>query len=142
MIRFTVPAIPIAQPRQRHRVMTVNGRPMAMNYTPAKHPVQDFKASVRMAFAAAYSGPPLEGPVKLVAVFVLPRPKRLIWKSRPMPRVLHIAKPDLDNLEKALKDSLNGLAWRDDSQVCDVEKMKFVAAGDEQPGVTVEIGPA
>lgn len=139
MIRFTVPAIPIAQPRQRHRIVTTAAGSHAMNYTPAKHPVQTFKASVRLAAQQAYQGPPLSGPVGLVVVFVLPRPGRLRWKTRPMPRCLHQGKPDLDNLIKAVKDSLNGLVWRDDGQIAHANLSKVYASGDEQPCVTVEI---
>lgn len=142
MIRFTVNAIPIAQPRQRHRVLTAGGRTFAQNYTPAKHPVQDFKASVRMAFAAVYSGAPIEGAIVLRVVFLFPRPGRLRWKSKPMPRSQHVAKPDLDNAIKSIKDSLKSLAWNDDSQVQRFEAEKWYASGSEQPSVEVEIDRA
>lgn len=142
MIRFTVCAVPIAQPRQRHRVLTVGGRTFAQNFTPAKHPVQSFKATVRLAATEAYKGPPIDGPLSLRLVFVLPRPKRMIWKSRPMPREAHASKPDWDNLGKALADALTGLCWRDDSQISSVQVEKWIAAGDEQPCVMVEIDRA
>lgn len=132
--------MPIAQPRQRHRIVAAGGRTFAQNYTPTKHPVQDFKATVRMALRKVYDGaPPLEGPIFLRLLFLMPRPGRLIWKSRPMPRVPHIGRPDLDNLEKSVVDALTGQAWRDDSQVCEVSMRKDYAAGDEQPAVYVEI---
>lgn len=139
MISFTVPSIPVAQPRQRHRVATINGHTMAMNYTPGKHPVNAFKASVQHAANAAYQGPPIEGPLFLRLVFVMPRPGRLIWKSRPMPRCRHQQKPDIDNLAKSVKDALKGIVWRDDSQVCSAKWSKWIAAGDEQPHVEIEI---
>jgi len=142
MIRFHVPAVPVAQPRQRHRVLTAAGRTFAHNFTPAKHPVQAFKATVRLAFQTTVQ--PHEtalaiGPVGLYLTFVLPRPKSLTWKKRAMPRLWHTSKPDTDNLAKAVKDALTGLAWKDDSQVCFVEARKLYAAGDESPGVLVEI---
>lgn len=139
MIRFHVPAVPVAQPRQRHRAVTINGRTITQNYTPAKHPVQDFKASVRQAFEAVASGPPIEGAVSLIIVFIMPRPKGMVWKSKPMPRKRHVSKPDIDNLVKGLKDALKGLAWRDDSQVSGLTAVKLIAAGDERPGVQVVI---
>lgn len=135
-ICFTVPAVPVAQPRQRHRVMPTGG---VMNYTPAKHPVTAFKATVRMAAQQAYKGPVLQGPIGIVVVFVMPRPGRLRWKTRPMPRCLHTGKPDLDNLVKSLKDSLTGITWRDDAQIAHENLSKVYAAGDEQPCVHVEI---
>lgn len=140
MIRFHVPAVPVAQPRQRHRVVKIGGKNIVQNYTPKSDPVQDFKASVRQSYEAASTGvPPLGGPVTMRVVFVLPRPKSLMWKSKPMPRLPHVTKPDADNLWKAVKDALKGLAWRDDSQVCDANVVKVTAAGHEQPGVDIEI---
>lgn len=43
-------------------------------------------------------------------------------------------KPDIDNVEKALFDGLNGVVWRDDVQVVRVEKRKRYGA---TPGVHV-----
>lgn len=137
MISFTVPCVPIAQPRQRHRVVVANGKAFASNYTPEKDPVNAFKASVRMAARAVYTGPPLSGAVLLQVIFIMPRPGRLRWKKRPMPRCRHTKKPDLDNLEKSLKDALSRIVWHDDSQVAQVSKAKYYAAGDEQPHVEV-----
>lgn len=140
MIRFTVPAVPVAQPRQRHRVVHAGGRAFASNYTPIKDPVNSFKATVRMAAAEAYSGPPLDGPITLSAVFVFPRPGRLVWKKRPMPREPHTSKPDVDNLCKSLKDALTGLLWTDDCRVCRYKSVeKVYAAGDETPHVEVVV---
>lgn len=139
MIRFHVPAVPVAQPRQRHRALTINGRTITQNYTPEKHPVQTFKGYVRLALISAYTGAPLEGPVAMRIVFIMPRPKSMLWKSKPMPRAAHIAKPDSDNLVKACKDALSKFAWRDDAQVCRMTVEKWIAAGHEQPGVDIEI---
>lgn len=49
-----------------------------------------------------------------------------------------VTKPDIDNVEKAIFDGLNGVAWKDDVQVVDVWKRKRYAA---TPGVHVEITP-
>lgn len=139
MISFGVPCIPIAQPRQRHRVVLGHGRTFSQNYTPAKHPVQDFKATIRLAASQQYEGPPLEGPLGVALVFVLPRPGRLIWKTRPMPRAWHGSKPDAENLAKSVLDALTGLIWRDDSQVSELTLRKYIASGGEQPNVVVTI---
>lgn len=135
MISFTVPAVPVAQPRQRSAVIAG----LIRTYTPAKHPVNAFKASCRLCLRDAYTGQPLAGALKLTAVFVMPRPTARIWKRRDMPRYDHTSRPDLDNLLKSLKDALSGLAWRDDSQVSQVAAWKWVAAGDESPHVEVRI---
>lgn len=139
MISFTIPAIPVAQPRQRHRVLTVNGRAITTNYTPKDSPANAFKATARYAATQAHAGPPLSGPLSLRVVFVFPRPKSLTWKSKPMPQTWHDKRPDLDNCEKCLMDALKGLVWLDDSQVCQKDTSKVIAAGDEQPRVEVTI---
>lgn len=139
LIEFTVRCLPVAQPRQRTRIRFAGDKAFGQNYTPAKAPVNAFKASIVQAATEAYSGAPLEGPICLTIRFVMPRPKAMIWKKRAMPRAWHITKPDLDNLEKALKDALKGVTWRDDAQVCRVSKEKVYASGDECPGVEVAI---
>jgi len=135
MIEFTVPAAPVPQPRAR--ATAVNGR--ARMYGAKKsHPIHVFKAAVQLAFAKAYTGPPIEGPIEIEIVFVLPRPKSMRWKTKPMPRVLHPKRPDIDNLTKGVLDALNGLAWGDDGQIYRAAVSKWYASGDEQPHTTIE----
>lgn len=137
MIKFTIPAVPVAQPRQRSAMIAGKVR----NYTPATHPVNAFKATARLAWANSdYDGEPLPYAFAVRLTFVFPRPGRLIWKSRPMPRAGHTRKPDADNLAKAVLDALNGVVWPDDSQVCRLTVEKVYAAGGEQPHVEVRIG--
>jgi len=56
---------------------------------------------------------PLDGSISLAIRFYLPRPKRLIWKRRPMPEIYSDKRPDIDNLAKAVIDGLNGGRWTD-----------------------------
>jgi Holliday junction resolvase RusA-like endonuclease len=135
MITFTIPAVPIAQPRQRMAIIA--GRPR--NYTPTTHPVNAFKALAKLAYAKRTAYGPADGPLTVSITFIMPRPKNKVWKQKPMPRYCHIKKPDLDNLVKAVLDALNGLAWRDDAQIHTLHISKVVAAGDEQPHVQVRI---
>lgn len=148
MIKFHVPSVPVAQPRPRAviahgglgaRIHEVTHTGIAKDGTRKPHPIAAFKASVRHEAEAVYKGPPLDGPVAIEVTFLMPRPGRLVWKKRPMPRLRHIIKPDIDNLLKAVKDALKGILWRDDSQVAEVYMEKLYASGDEQPGVDVEI---
>lgn len=136
-ISFSVPGLPVAQPRQRHRIVAAHGRQFTQNYTPAKAPVNAFKAAVRDAAARVYGGPPLQGAIRLHLTFLFPRPKALIWKSRPMSRVPKVSKPDWDNLGKSVCDALTGLLWGDDAQVFCPWVEKWIAAGDEQPRTLV-----
>lgn len=137
-IVFTVPAVPIAQPRQRHRIIAAGGKTFASNYTPSKHPVQDFKASCRMAAAAAYKGPPLDCPIRMDLVFVFDRPAT-VPKRLGTGRLPHTGKPDRDNVMKSLQDSLEGLLFRNDSLIYDGTVQKFKRSVDEQPHVEVRI---
>lgn len=140
-IEFTVHGIPVPQPRQRHRIVGKGKNAFVQNYTPrtlkesksGRPSIQTFKARCRIALDAVYQGPPLEGPVRLGLTFILPRPQRL----RGVARVRHDCKPDLDNLQKAVMDSLIGKAWKDDGQVCLVEAVKYYASANEEPHVFV-----
>mgnify|MGYP003656235447 CR=1 FL=1 len=134
-ITFKIPAIPVAQPRVR--ATSIGGH--ARVYEPTKHPIAAFKASVRLAASVAFTGAPLQGPLRVDCLFVFPRSKAMIWKTRDMPRVRHVKKPDNDNLLKSVCDALNGLLWQDDCQACEMVATKWIAAGDEQPHVLVRV---
>lgn len=143
MISFEVPGVPNSQPRQRHALRrTKAGKTFIHNYTDEKHPVNTYKAVVRLCCKSAMRSIELmSGPVEMQLLFVFPRSKAQTTKNKPMHRLPHAKKPDLDNLEKAILDALNGVAWVDDSQVCKVLKEKIIAAGDEQPRTIVRIRP-
>lgn len=136
-LHFTVPAVPVAQPRPR---ATVRAGHAAVYEAKSGHAVHAFKASVRMAATGAYSGAPLTGPLWVQLRFVFPRPRSMFWKKRPMPRDFHAKKPDADNCIKSVLDALNGTLYLDDSQIADCRIEKWIASGDEQPCVEVFMG--
>jgi Holliday junction resolvase RusA-like endonuclease len=126
-ITFTVHALPIAQPRAR--ATAING--MARMYEAKKsHAIHDFKASVRKAGTDAYKGPPLEGPLAVTMLFLFSSKTKRERKPKD-------TKPDCDNLAKGVLDSLNGLLYRDDSQVMKLAIEKWHANGTEQPRVEI-----
>ncbi len=144
-VTFRVHGLPVSQPRTAARSFFNPrvGKHMAHIYTPKGADL--WKAQVAHAFReASPQQETIAGPVILFLRFLLPRPKGHFGSGRnagvlksgaPME---HISKPDLDNLEKAVKDALKGLAWRDDSQVFAVVKMKDFG----QPGVWVRVAGA
>jgi Holliday junction resolvase RusA-like endonuclease len=135
-IHFRIPAVPVAQPRPR--ATAINGQ--ARMYEAKKdHAIHSFKAACKLAANQAYQGAPLEAPLRVAMIFVFPRPKGMRWKTKPMPRVPHTKKPDVDNLAKSVLDGLNGLLFVDDSQAYDVTCLKFIASGDEQSHVEIRI---
>jgi len=78
---------------------------------------------------------PMDGPIRLDAIFRFPRPK-----SVKATEVYMFHRPDRDNLEKNLNDSLTyARIWTDDSRVCDGRIMKVYG---EPPGVSIRISPA
>ena len=119
----------------------VSGRSFVHNYTPKSHPVNSFKAALKLFARQAYSGPLIGSPIVLTIIFVLPRTKLLIWKTKPMPRVPHTARMrnDVDNLIKAVLDALTHILWSDDAQVYKVTSEKWIAAGDEPAHTEVTI---
>ena len=135
-IEFTVPAVPVSQPRPRATVIA--GRAHVYGAS-SDHAIHAFKATVRFAATEAYNGPPIEGPVRLSLLFVMPRKKSRIWKTKPMPREWYSGAKDRDNLQKGVMDAMNKLAWADDKQVvsgpCDV----VMASGYEQPHTVIVI---
>jgi len=134
-IRFTVPGLPVAQPRQRHVARTVGGRVVACNYTPKNSPVNAYKAAVRLASAAAYAGSePLRGPLGCEISAFFPRPKA----RKGTDRCWHASRPDVDNLAKSTLDA--GIAWLvDDKLVARLVVEKWVCGKDELPRVEVVI---
>jgi len=82
--------------------------------------------------------PPLiESPMKLRIIFYMPIPKSI---NKRIHRALigkpHTRKPDADNLEKSVNDSLNAIAFRDDALIWSVETTKVY---DENPRTEVTL---
>lgn len=112
-VSFTIPGKPFG--KKRHRIGVVAGRGHAFNPEENRSFEQKVAEIARPLFPA-----PIEGPVKLriVAVFEIPKS----WSKKRQAEALgtyHTQKPDRDNIEKAIQDGLNRIAFRDDGQVAD-----------------------
>ena len=83
----------------------------------------------RDRIANAYVGEMFDGPVVMRLLFILPKPKSV---KRLWPHV----KPDLDKLCRALGDSLEGIAYVNDSQIVILAASKIYG---DNPGVEIEI---
>jgi Holliday junction resolvase RusA-like endonuclease len=74
--------------------------------------------------------------------FAMPRPKNHFGTGKNAETLkknvpyLHTKKPDLDNLIKFVLDCLNGVAWKDDSQIWSIEAYKYYAM---KPQTYIEI---
>lgn len=133
-IRISVPGTPQGKGRARFG----NGR----TYTPAK--TVAYEGLIALAAEQAMGGVDrLEGPVFLTitATFDIPKSRaKKIGAAMTNGIAWHVAKPDGDNILKAVGDGLNGIVWKDDSQVAFSKCMKMYG---EKPGldILVEVLP-
>lgn len=94
--------------------------------TPAKTRKWEKLFSEYVAQEMAKQGkPPFSGPltVQIDARFTLPASKHR--KRVPVEGSPHVGKPDVDNVCKAVLDSLNGVLWGDDASVCSLHATKY-----------------
>jgi Holliday junction resolvase RusA-like endonuclease len=105
------------------------------------HPIVAFKNAVRAAARGqGFQGENLiDSALRVDCCFVFPRPQRLLRKNDPKGRIPHTIKPDRDNLDKAVLDSLTGLVWVDDCQASTGLVEKYYAAADEVSHVAIVI---
>ncbi len=143
-IQFRIDATPVPQPRQRYRIQ--KGGPQGdfvRPYQDPKHPVHTWKVNVLDAWRLVMPSPGFrfEGPICVLAEFVMPRPKSMNWKTKPTPRIpdQRQTSGDLDNLLKSTLDALNSKAWNDDRQIVSLLATKWIAAGGEEPHATLII---
>lgn len=134
VIIFSVLGLPKGQPRPR--AFARNGH--AAIYNPGT--AESWKSDIALAAKPFLPDRPLRGPVRVDCVFIFPRPKGLMRRKDPEGEILHTAKPDRDNCEKALLDALKtiGMFW-DDSQVCCGEISKVYAAKGALPGARIRV---
>jgi len=133
-LRFTVPGTPVG--KGRPRIVRIAGQ--VRNATPQK--TAAYEGLVAHAGQQAMAGRSLLlGAVSVVMDIVLEVPAS--WSGKQQKLALAgsrhpTKKPDIDNVEKAIFDGLNGVVWKDDVQVVDVCKRKRYG---QVPGVTIEI---
>lgn len=136
MICFSVPGQP--QGKGRAKIVRIGG--FSRMATPAKTVAYEgliaHEAQAAMAGAA-----PLEVAVGVNVFVDCQVPASWSDKKRRMAiagELLPMAKPDVDNVVKAIFDGMNGVVWRDDVLAVDVRIRKRFAA---TPRVRVEVWP-
>lgn len=130
MLAFTVPGTPVA--KGRPRISTRGG--FARAFTPAK--TVAYEGLIALAAQDAMKGAePFHGPVCVTVTATFPIPAS--WSRKKQAAALwHTGRPDGDNLLKAVGDGLNGVAFKDDSQVASARVIKRYGS---VPGLTVEV---
>ncbi len=115
---LNIPGDPVA--KGRPRATTIGGH--ARLYTPAK--TVSYERRIREAAEAA-GVQPIEGPVYLAIYCYWQWPKSKERKRNPREAAWRDSGPDADNVAKAVADALNGVAYQDDRQVCDLRVFKL-----------------
>lgn len=131
---FFVAGTPV--PKARARVVRFGG--MTRSYTPEQ--TVNYETLVKItAIEAMQDRPPSLDPLALdMTIFVVPpaswsdkRRNAAIWGD-----FMPTRKPDASNILKSIEDGMNGVVYRDDSQLCSVTVHKRYH---DKPGVKVVI---
>lgn len=132
-IRFTVPGEPVGKGRPR----VVRSGGAVRTYTPGK--TASYENLVKLEYERQAGRTMKDGPVVMDIVAWYGIPKSVSKRKREAMiggAIRPTRKPDCDNVAKVIADALNGMAYRDDSQVVSLSVEKRF--GDE-PRVDVEI---
>lgn len=129
-VKIVIPGKPQGKARAR---VTRSG----FAFTPEK--TANYENLVKVLYGQSYGDKKLEGQLKMTVWAYYPIPKSATKKdkvemvhNRKRPTV----KPDIDNVGKIIADSLNNIAYHDDTQIVDMHIHKFY---DDNARVEVEI---
>ena len=132
MVEFKVDGEPQGKGRPRF------SRKIGRAYTPEK--TATYESLIRSDFYR--QNPDIRfdsGPVTLSIWAYMSIPESKSKMTKAMMRSGHekpTKKPDIDNIIKAVMDALNGAAWKDDKQVCELNVHKLYG---DTPGLFVRI---
>jgi Holliday junction resolvase RusA-like endonuclease len=112
MINLIISGTPIAKKRPR---FVRRG-----NFVGTYNPQETEEGRFLFEIQKQWKEKPLEGPINLKVYFFLPIPKgtsRIKTVKMINGIIKHTKRPDCDNLIKFVKDCLNTVVWKDDSQI-------------------------
>ncbi|MDR1246125.1 MAG: RusA family crossover junction endodeoxyribonuclease [Clostridiales Family XIII bacterium] len=116
-MRVTFNVLGAPQGKQRPRFFRKGNH--VGTYTPDKTVI--YENLVKMSYRQEQIPNMLSGAIKaeIVAVFPIPKSASQKTKQRMASGIEpHTKKADCDNIAKAILDALNGIAYRDDAQIC------------------------
>lgn len=99
----------------------------------------DYKSAIRMLAKIQYKGELIDTPIEVECRFYFSPPKsytKTKLKQISSKQMLYTKKPDVDNLFKGVTDSLNGVIYKDDSQIVKATMYKEYS---DQDSIVVEI---
>lgn len=132
-VNFEVKGKPFG--KQRPRVVHRGGFSRA--YTPPETVAYENK--VKNSYIDSAKNTQMDKPIEAIIIGVFPVPKSTSNKKRKYlidNKVHHVSKPDCDNIAKSILDALNGVAYKDDSQICKLSVEKYYG---EDPKVIVSL---
>lgn len=118
-VDFTVNGKPKGKARPRFNIKTKK------TYTP--NDTVKYEKSVKEAYKKKYDNLQLEGPIKADIVGIFPIPESTNKKNKFAMingKIRYTKKIDADNLAKSVLDALNGVAYKDDSQIYSLNVIK------------------
>lgn len=127
--QITIPGMPQGKARAR----TVKGH----TYTPDK--TVNYEALIKMTFMQKYKQLMMckQISIDITACFGIPKSASKIKTQLMLEGTIRpTKKPDLDNIAKVVCDSLNEIAYHDDSQIVELIARKFYS---DKPRVEIEI---
>lgn len=122
-------------PRGKERPRFGNGHA----YTPQN--TLDYEEKIKLSYLRAGGKNYRDAPIFMEIVIYLPIPKSASKNERKQMvegELRPTKKPDFDNVSKVVADSLNGIAYNDDSQIVDFLCAKYYS---ENPRIEVRIMP-
>jgi len=131
---WEIAGTPVA--KARPRATAVGGH--ARMYTPKQS--KNFEFQIRSIVSKRIKEP-IKGAVRVDIEFYLQRPKKIIWKTKPMPRCYCDKRPDKNKLAKTVLEGINGIAFRDDGQIADLRVKKYYCEGDGHPRTIINVKP-
>ena len=137
-LTLTIPGVPIAQRRPR---FARSGK-FVTTYSDQHTEAGKFLLAAREQAGGVF----LEGPLSLEVICAFPRPKSHFGTGKNADKLkasapkYHVVKPDLDNCIKFIKDCLNSEVYKDDSQICQINRtVKDYVEEGQQPYTWIKL---
>jgi Holliday junction resolvase RusA-like endonuclease len=134
VVTFTVPGRLKGKARPKVYFRDKSGRPLP--FPRAVTPADTVKAELSLAQIASQAMSqaglrPMLGAVSLtVSMRMMPAPS---WTKKKLAAAHYVTgKPDFDNVLKLIGDALNGVVWKDDSQIAQIAMVRYYRRDEEE----------
>lgn len=134
MVTFVVPGRLKGKARPKVYFRDKTGRPLP--FPRAVTPADTVKAELSLAQMASHAMNqaglrPMHGAISLtVSMRMMPAAS---WSKKKSAETRYVTgKPDMDNVLKLIGDALNGVFWRDDSQIAQIAMVRYYRRDEEE----------